>query len=147
MAIAVSSIPIAYAIDSRFRIPLASKHFHVFCWCLQTNVALISWNRPLRLPCTYIRFRIQRYRTNKQKTPWPELTSELYRLSDRCLFAKLVPTFADRGCHVVGVTDPHGRVLGFLDRRLYFLLQIAPQLYSQGWVDPVSGPLLLRNIW
>jgi hypothetical protein len=28
---------------------------------------------------------------------WPESASELYRLSDRRLTAKLVPTFADRG--------------------------------------------------
>jgi hypothetical protein len=41
-----------------------------------------------------------------EKTPWPEFTSELYRPSDRRLLAKLVPTFADRGCHVVSVTDP-----------------------------------------
>jgi hypothetical protein len=31
------------------------------------------------------------------KTPWPESASELYRPSDRCLSAKLVQTFADRG--------------------------------------------------
>jgi hypothetical protein len=30
--------------------------------------------------------------------------------------AKLVPTSADRGSHVVSVTDPYGRILGFLDR-------------------------------
>jgi hypothetical protein len=29
-----------------------------------------------------------------------------------------VPTFADRVCHVVSVTDPYGRILGFLDRLL-----------------------------
>jgi hypothetical protein len=27
-----------------------------------------------------------------------------------------VPFFADRGCHVVSVTDPYGSILGFLDR-------------------------------
>jgi hypothetical protein len=47
--------------------------------------------------------------TNKQ-TPWSESASELYRPSDRRL---LVPTFADRVCHVVSVTDPYGRILGF----------------------------------
>jgi hypothetical protein len=26
-------------------------------------------------------------------------------------------TFADRGCHVVSVTDPYDRILEFLDRR------------------------------
>jgi CBS-domain-containing membrane protein len=41
--------------------------------------------------------------------------SELYRPSDRRLLAKLVPAFADKGCHVVSVMDPHGRILGFLD--------------------------------
>jgi hypothetical protein len=24
-----------------------------------------------------------------------------------------LPTFADKGCHVVSVTDPYGRILGF----------------------------------
>jgi hypothetical protein len=41
--------------------------------------------------------------------------SELYRQSDSRLSAKLVPTFEDR-CQVVSVTDPYGRILGFLDR-------------------------------
>jgi hypothetical protein len=48
---------------------------------------------------------------------WPESASELHRPSDRRLSVKLVPTFADRGCHVVSVTDPYGRILGFLDRQ------------------------------
>jgi CBS-domain-containing membrane protein len=54
--------------------------------------------------------------TKKQtkKTPLPESASELYRLSDRSLPTKLVPTFADKGCHVVSVTDLYGRILGFL---------------------------------
>jgi hypothetical protein len=52
------------------------------------------------------------------ETPWPESTSELYQPSDSRLSAKLMTTFADRGCHVVSVTDPHGRILGFLDREM-----------------------------
>jgi hypothetical protein len=39
-------------------------------------------------------------------TTWPESASEIYRPSYRRLSAKLVPTFTDRGCHVVSVTDP-----------------------------------------
>jgi hypothetical protein len=50
------------------------------------------------------------------KTPWPESASELYRPSDRSLSVKLVPTFADRGCLVVSVTDSNCRILRFLDR-------------------------------
>jgi hypothetical protein len=59
----------------------------------------------------------------KKKTPWSESASELYRPSDRRLSAKRLPTFADRGCPVVSVTDPHGRILGFLDRSRYFSIK------------------------
>jgi hypothetical protein len=39
------------------------------------------------------------------KTPCSEPASELYQPIDRRLSMKLVPTFADRGCRVVSVTD------------------------------------------
>jgi hypothetical protein len=64
--------------------------------------------------------------------PWPESATELYRLSNRRLSAKLVPTSADRGCHVVSGTDPYGRSLGFRDQSRYFFFQVAPQLYLRG---------------
>jgi hypothetical protein len=54
-------------------------------------------------------------------TPWPESASELYRPSDRRLSATLVPTFVDRGCHVVSVADPYGRNIGFLARKTRYL--------------------------
>jgi hypothetical protein len=41
---------------------------------------------------------------------WPESASGLYRPSDHRLPAKLVPTFADRGCHVVSVTDTYSSI-------------------------------------
>jgi hypothetical protein len=74
------------------------------------------------------------------RTPWPESASELYRPSDRRLSAKLVTTFEDREWHVVKVTNPKSRILGFLDRTRYFNFQVAPQLYSLGWVNPVKTP-------
>jgi hypothetical protein len=46
-----------------------------------------------------------------KKTSWSESASELYRSSDRRLSAKWLPTFADRGCHVVSVTDFYLRIL------------------------------------
>jgi hypothetical protein len=58
-----------------------------------------------------------------QKTPWSESASELYRPSDRRLSAKWLPTFADRGFHVVSMTDPYGRILGFLGRSRYFSIK------------------------
>jgi hypothetical protein len=51
-----------------------------------------------------------------KKIPWLESARKLYRPSDRRLLVKLVPTFADRRCLVVSVTDSYGRILGFLDR-------------------------------
>jgi hypothetical protein len=39
----------------------------------------------------------QRVILQTKQTPWPESASELYRLSDCRLSAKLVPTFVDRG--------------------------------------------------
>jgi hypothetical protein len=56
-----------------------------------------------------------------------------------------MPTFADIGYHVVSVTNPYGRIIGFLDRSSHFFFQVAPVLYSRGWVDPVPDPLLLRK--
>jgi CBS-domain-containing membrane protein len=64
--------------------------------------------------------------------PWPESASEPYRRSDRRMSAKLVPTFADGGCYVVSVTDPYGRILGFLGQSSYFVIHVALQLYSRG---------------
>jgi hypothetical protein len=69
-------------------------------------------------------------------TPWREFPTELYR-PNRRLSAKIVPAFADRGWHVVSVTDPYGRILEILGGRRYFFFQVAPKLYSRGWVDPV----------
>jgi hypothetical protein len=71
--------------------------------------------------------------------------SELYQPSNRSLSVRLMPTFVDKGCYVVSATDTHGCILGLLDRSRYYFFQVAPQAYSQGWVDPVPDPLLLRK--
>jgi hypothetical protein len=36
------------------------------------------------------------------------------------LAGEVIANFPDRGCNVVSVTDPYGRILGFLDRSRYF---------------------------
>jgi hypothetical protein len=61
--------------------------------------------------------------TQEWTQEWSESASELYRPSDRRLSASWLPTFADRRCHVVSVTDPYGRSLGFLDRSRYFSIK------------------------
>jgi hypothetical protein len=70
-------------------------------------------DRPMVCPCVYLDlFFANKFKANDlKKTPWSESASELYRLSDRRLSAKLLPSCADRGCHVVSVTDPSGRIL------------------------------------
>jgi hypothetical protein len=68
------------------------------------------------------------------------------RPSDRRLSANLVPTFADRGCHVVSVTDPSARILGILDRSRYFIFQVARQLNLRGWVDPFQTHYFSENL-
>jgi hypothetical protein len=60
------------------------------------------------------------------------------------LSGQSVPSFADRGCHVVNVTDPYIRIFGFLNLSRYFFFQVAPQLNSQGWVYPASAHIRLR---
>jgi hypothetical protein len=54
-----------------------------------------------------VRLLLRLYRKEKTKKMRP---------SDRRLLAKSVPNPANRGCHVVSVTDPHGCILGLLDR-------------------------------
>jgi hypothetical protein len=77
----------------------------------------------------------------KKKTPWLESASELYQPSDLRLLAKLVPTFADRECCVVGVTDPFGIFprISRLEPLPFF--PVAPQLYyfSQNLVVRIPG--------
>jgi hypothetical protein len=75
---------------------------------------------------------LMRPRHYKQQTQWPEFASKLYQPSDCRLSAKLVPTFADKGCRMVSTTDPYGRNLGLLDQSRYFFFLVAPQLYSRG---------------
>jgi hypothetical protein len=65
--------------------------------------------------------------------------------SDRHLSAKLVPTFADRGCCILSTVDPYGRILGFLDRGSNFFFRVALILYSLGRIYPTPDQLLLRK--
>jgi hypothetical protein len=81
---------------------------------------------------------------NNHWTLWPESAA---KYTDRSTIAcrQSLPTFVDRGRHVVIVMGTYGRILGFLDRSRYYLFQVTPQLYSRGWVDSVPNPLLLRK--
>jgi hypothetical protein len=112
--------------------------------CEILDVSQPHWP-PRPQPSSYLTLFHRRYLKLKKKTPWSESASELYRSSDRRLSKKLLPTFADRECHVVSVTDPYGRILEFSGQEPLLFYQVAPQLYSRGWVDPVPDPLLF--VW
>jgi hypothetical protein len=80
-----------------------------------------------------------------KKSPWPESASKLYRPSDRRLSAKLLPTFAHRGCHAVSVTDPYGRILDFVDRSPFFISRSSVVLTRPS--GPRSRPSTSQKIW
>jgi hypothetical protein len=116
---------------------------HTIKLCTTTSVNTLNASSALLVTCSLLG--LLHPEDGGSKTPWPESTSKLYRLSDRRLSAKLVPTFADRGCQVVSVTDPYSRILDSPDRSRYFSFQVAPKLYSRNWVDPIPDPLLTKS--
>jgi hypothetical protein len=50
----------------------------------------------------------------------------------RLLSAKSVPTFAYRGCHLVSVTDPYCRILGFVDLEPLLFLSSSSSIVLRG---------------
>jgi hypothetical protein len=102
-------------------------------------------------------FRLPAYCLNHYATARPFLcviVKELRDFSPRANYIDLATAASRRsqcqllrkeGCRVVNVTGPYSRILGFLDRSRYFFFQVAPQLFSRGWVDPVPDTLLLRT--
>jgi hypothetical protein len=59
------------------------------------------------------------------------------------LVGEVSAKFADRERRVTSTTDPYRSILDFLDRSFNFFFQVAPQLHSRGWMDPVPDWLLL----
>jgi hypothetical protein len=101
------------------------KLFRFVCWMCASTALSTLWCQ-----------------TNTKQTQWSESASELYRPNDRRLTAKWLPTFADRGFHVVNVMNPYALYSRFSRQEQKLFYQVAPQLYSRGWVDPVPDPLL-----
>jgi hypothetical protein len=122
---------------SFYHTPLVSEVSKQFCCCFsrtEDKVAYILAYSPILV-------------TTKKKNSVASVGERtIYRPSDRRLSAQLVPTFEDRECHVVSVTNPYGTILGFLDRSSYFFFQVAPQLYSRGWVAPFQTHYFSENL-
>jgi hypothetical protein len=58
---------------------------------------------------------------------------------------KLVPTLVDKGVAWSAQRIATAVISVFYSRSRYFSIQVAPQLSSRGWVDPVPDPLILRK--
>jgi hypothetical protein len=115
--------------------PFSTGHLHL-------NMPYIIHICPDQPHCNLLNSNAQ---GKKNWTPCPWSMSELHRPSDFRLLVKLVPTLADRRCHVVSARNLYSRILRFLDWSHYSFFQVAPQLYSQGWVDPIPDLLPLRK--
>jgi hypothetical protein len=127
---------------------------HLVCatneWVTLPELQMLTPEHSVRNKVTSQHFsKIASYKMTVFFTYWyqgvPCGLSWLYWPSNLRLSAKLVPAFADRGCYMISTMDHYGRILGFLDRSCYLFFQVAPQLYTRGWVDPVPDPLLLRK--
>jgi hypothetical protein len=118
---------------------------HFDATSLDCRTMKIKWYwAPSVRRCSSLNLLWTKIKNKGKKAPWPGSTRELYRLSDRRLSVKLLPTFANRGVS----RSPRGgsptTVISFLDRSRFFF-QVTPQLYSRDCLDPVSDPLLLRK--
>jgi hypothetical protein len=108
-----------YKVSSSMRLAIMDVAFLVLLTYLYVHFILPPYSYQLAQKSRRTFATFLNKQTNKTKqTPWS--ASELYRPIDLRLSAKLVPTFADRGCHMVSVTDPYDRILGFIDRNRYF---------------------------
>jgi hypothetical protein len=103
--------------------PCMVKNFHFFMFPWTASVFywpefLATERRCIVLP---VRYELNLYMLYRY-TIFTYLLRGLSRqanYTDRATAAcrrSLVPISADRGCHVVSVTDPYDRILGFLDR-------------------------------
>jgi hypothetical protein len=102
------------------RLPLKCLYYMHTCVLVSRSKWKFSCSSSLHNRNFYCLFLVM---SKTKQTPWSESASELYRPSDLRLSAKLVPTFADRGCHVISVTDLYGRILGFEDKSRYFSIK------------------------
>jgi hypothetical protein len=94
--------------------------------------------------CSYhLESQFSTFKINKLRDLSPR-TNYTDRETTDCRQSKCKFLWIER-CRVVSPEDPYGRILRFLDRSRYFFFQVAPQLYSRGWVDPVPDPLFLRK--
>jgi hypothetical protein len=70
-----------------------------------------------------------------------------HAVCERRLSAKLVPTFADRGCHVVIMRDPYDCILGFLELEPLLFLSSSSSIILTRLSGSRSRPTTSQKIW
>jgi hypothetical protein len=83
----------------------------------------INLTESISVICTNLTYCSSLHKKTNKQTPRSESVSKLYQLSVRCLLANLVKTFVHRGCRVVSVMDPYGRILYFIEPSRYIFFK------------------------
>jgi hypothetical protein len=139
---AVCSVP-------SFGLPVCSFCTHAFC-CFFFFLRMLSV-RFKKSPCADLfsvyPFSVQYNKVIQKQTPWLTVHKWTILTVWPLWPMKLVLTFARKECCMAWsmqwITTAVN--VGFLDWRCYYFFQVAPQLSSWGWVNPVPDPLLLRK--
>jgi hypothetical protein len=131
----------------KFNNPFVYCFLFQTCWSLLDVTLVSGYFFPFNFMCrsfgivssfSHISILYYCYKT-LNSTQWPESASELYQPIDHRFSAKLVPTSANRGCHVVRVTVPYGRILAwFLFYSGYYglFLHLVRSLRMHGALSP-----------
>jgi hypothetical protein len=72
---------------------------------------------------TFPRHETLRLEHNKQTNTMAWVRERTVPTERPLLVGEVIAKFAYKGCNVVSVTDPYGRILGFLDRSRYFSIK------------------------
>jgi hypothetical protein len=110
-----------------------TTHEDLCSWLIHTYISVRNVCKVTAVPKFKLNFvALVRERTIPTERPplVGEVNANFLRIEGVAWSAQRIPTVVNRS---------------FLDRSCYFSFQIDPQLYSRGWVDPVTDPLLLRK--
>jgi hypothetical protein len=125
------------------------KHYWCCCWCPETETSSFYWALLSRF---HLKTEIESSLQKKNSMVW---------VRERTIPIERPPLLGEVVANFCGERVPRGQRNGslrpysrFSGQEPLLFYQVAPQLYSRGWVDPVPDPLLVflsspppREIW
>jgi hypothetical protein len=114
------------------------------CFCEEVEHALYQFPDPLVWHCSAIMLTNVIFKPiDEHETAWNH--SRYSHQSSKCCQCQRPPLVDKVSANFLLIEVAtwsawrilYGRILDFLGRSCYFFFQVAPQLYSRGWVDPV----------